>query len=249
MILVRKRARKAPFTLLAGALLAVLSIAFVAPSVLAQVPTPPAGDQASGVSVVGEGVVAVPPSAARVVLGVEVSDLSLAKAQTDAAARMTAIVEFLKSSGIEERDIHTVSFNIHPVYEPKGENEQGLRGYVVENLVEVRTRNIDGLGELLDQTVAHGATRVAGVHFEAEDQREAMDEARTAAVQDARERAEHLARATGVALGQTVYVEELGTGPFSYGEVMHKGASGAQTPIQPGLVQVRAAVRVTWAIQ
>ena len=55
-------------------------------------PRPPAG-QIEGVTVVGEGVVLVQPNVARVTLGVEVSEPSLASAQGDAARRMDAVVQ------------------------------------------------------------------------------------------------------------------------------------------------------------
>lgn len=249
MILVHKRARKVPFMLMASVLVVVLTLGSVAPSVLAQTPGAAQAGQPSGVSVIGEGIVAVPPTTAVAILGVEIFNDSLATAQAEAAERMATVIAFLQSRGIAESDIQTVSFSIDPNYAPGIEFGQTVSGYRVQNLVQVRTGDLEGLGTLLDEALANGANRFDGVHFESEDQSAAMDEARAAAVADARVRAERLAQLTGLTLGQPVYVEDLGTSPLPYFEVRKEAAANVTTPIQPGEIQVRASVRVIWAVQ
>src|SRR6266851_6838116 len=128
-------------------LAALAALAALAPHGSAQtIPIQP--QPASGISVLGEGIVLVQPNVARITLGVDVFDQSLANAQAEAARRMDAVVAKLKAAGIPDTDIHTIAFNVNPQYDQRDQNQPVLRGYQVQNLVEVRTTNVGGLGPL-----------------------------------------------------------------------------------------------------
>jgi uncharacterized protein YggE len=212
---------------------------------------PPA--QQTGISVVGSGIVLAPPDSARVTLGVEVFDPSLAAAQADASRRMDAVIARLKAAGIADADIRTSSYNVNPQYDSRDGNQSVLRGYRVQNLVDVKTSSIGGLGPLLDDIVAAGATRVYGIRFEADNLEALKSQAREQAMQNARAKAEQLARASGVGLGRPLFIEESDTGGVT--PVRAEAAPAAlaapapSTPIQSGELQVQTTVRVLWAIQ
>lgn len=231
--------------------LSLLAIAMAAPLGVAA-PVSQAGVQPEGISVLGEGVVLTPPNRARIVIGVEVVNLSLTTAQAEAAQRADAIIERLRANGIAESDIRTVSYTVHPQYDQNG----ALRGFRVQNLLEVRTSNIDQLGPLLDQAVEAGASQIHGIQFEAEDVEQYKVLARDEAMQNARQKAEQLARNAGVSLGRVLYIEESDTGGVTplradaeLASPVAMSAPRAPTPIQPGELQIRTIVRVVWAIQ
>jgi uncharacterized protein YggE len=235
---------------LAGSLLAFLLVA--SPGRAQPVPVPTAPVQ--GISVLGEGLVLATPSVARITLGTQVFQPTLVAAQADASTRMDAVVQKLKAAGIPDADIRTVSFTITPQYDTRDANQSPLRGYQVQNLVEVRVGNTAGLGQLLDDVVSAGATRVFGIVFEATDMQSLKDQARDQAMQNARAKAEQLARDGGVGLGRPVVVEESdvgGVNPVRAQPAAAPAAVGAAPapPIQPGELQVRTTVRVVWSIQ
>jgi uncharacterized protein YggE len=215
-----------------------------------QVPVQP--QLAQGISVVGEGTVLADPNVARITLCAEVFDASLANAQSQAAQRMDAMVARLKADGVADSDIHTVSFNISPQYDQRGDQGQSvLRGYQVQNLVEVRTTNVAGLGPLLDDAVGAGATRVFGISFESDNMEALKTQARDQAMQNASDKAQQLARDAGVTLGRPTAVDESDTGGVTPVRlnVAPQAAPAAATPIQPGQLQVSTTVRVVWSIQ
>ena len=233
-----------------SSLLAIL-IAF-APRVVAQtlpVQTPPN----PGVSVVGEGIVLAQPDVARITLGVDIVDQSLANAQSQAAQRMDAVVQKLKADGIDDKDIRTVSYNVTPQYDQSSGQAPVLRGYDVQNMVQVRTTNVSGLGSLLDDVVGSGATRIFGINFEASDMESLKNQARDQAMANATAKAQQLARDANISLGRPVVVEESDTGGVNpvQQQVAPRAAAApaAVTPIQPGQLQVQTTVRVTFAIQ
>jgi uncharacterized protein YggE len=238
--------------LLASALFASLA-ALVAGAPLGSAQTIPVQPQLpSGISVVGEGIVLAQPNVVRVTLGVEVFDQLLANAQSEAARRMDAVVAKLKADGIADTDIRTVSYNISPQYE-QGNANTVLRGYQVQNLVEVKSTNVGGLGTLLDDVVSSGATRIYGIGFESNDMEALKNQARDQAMANARAKADQLARDAGVSLGRPTTIEESDTGGVTPVQSLAPRAAVAgaapTTPIQPGQLQVSTTVRVIWSIQ
>jgi len=238
--------------LASGAALSLAAVLALAPVGSAQ--TVPTQTQANaGVSVVGQGIVLAQPDTARITLGVDITEPSLAQAQSEAAQRMDAVIAKLKADGIPESDIKTVSYNVTPQYDQQGNQSQPvLRGYQVQNMVEVKTTNVAGLGALLDDAVGSGATRVFGISFEASDVEGLKNQARDQAMANAQAKAQQLARDAGVTLGRPIAVDESDTGGVTPVPVAARAAAPAAaptTPIQPGQLQISTTVRVTWSIQ
>ena len=72
--------------------------------------------QQTGISVTGRGEVTVTPDLALLRLGVEARGDTVALARADAADALTAMVDVLSASGLQESDIQTRFFNIRPEY-------------------------------------------------------------------------------------------------------------------------------------
>lgn len=205
-----------------------------------------------GINVVGEGIVLAEPTVVRITLGVDIFDQSLSNAQTQAAQRMDAVVAKLKAAGIAEDNIRTIAYNVSPQYEQQGGGQPALRGYQVQNLVEVKSNNVGGLGSLLDDVVSAGATRINGIGFEAENPEALKNQARDQAMANARAKAEQLSRDAGVSLGRPISIEESDVGgvtPVRQLNAAPAAAAAPTTPIQPGQLQVATTVRVIWSIQ
>ncbi len=104
------------------------------------------------------------------------------------------------------------AFNVFPRYQ---HDEQGrelprILGYQVSNQVQVRVRQLDGLGPVLDELVTGGANQVHGISFAIAEPTKLLDEARTKAMEDGRRKADLLARAAGVRLGRPLAIVESG---------------------------------------
>src|SRR5690606_39335868 len=112
-------------------------------------------------------------------------------------AAMAELIEALKASGIEARDIQTSGFSVNPNYvytDARDENGYSLppriNGYQVSNTVTVTVRDLDALGSILDKSVTVGANTVNGVSFAVADPAALYDQDRHAHVADARAKAE-----------------------------------------------------------
>jgi hypothetical protein len=220
----------AAFAVLVAAVIAAAGFVTSLPAQAEQSQLPPE----RRVIVIGEGSVSVAPDYARIRSGVT-TRAKTAKEAADANAKaMAAVTAMLLGAGIEQKDIQTSRFSVQPVYETHQPNtEQKLSGFSVSNQVHVTIRQIDKAGEILDRLVATGATDVGNLEFLHSDMSKALDQAREAAVADARRKAELYARASGLSLGSVNWItEDSGYAPPMAMRAV--GAMAAPAPIAAG---------------
>lgn len=200
------------------------------------------------VVVTGDGSVSVAPDYAQIRSGVTTRAKTVKEAVDANSKLMAAVTAALRDSGIAEKDIQTSRFTIQPIYDrtdPRA--EQRLTGYSVANQVSVIIRQIGKVGDVLDRLVAAGATDVGNIAFLVSDPSKALDQAREAAIADARRKAEVYAKAAGVRLGPVQWItEDTGGAP---GPVpMMRAAAAAPVPIATGEDTLRARVTVGFDI-
>jgi uncharacterized protein YggE len=201
------------------------------------------------ITVSASGSVSAVPDLARITSGVA-TEAPVAK---DAVAKnseaMRKIIDGLKSSGIEEKDIQTASFHIEPRYTRAREGEApAIDGYRATNQVQVVVRNLDKLGEVLDRLVALGANEMAGLSFDVSQAEKLRDEARKEAVANAQRRAKLYAEAAGVQLGEVISIDEGGNDtprPIFAARAL----KAESVPIERGSETLEATVSVTWALK
>jgi len=232
----------APRVLTAGAIIAAAML-IAAVAARAEPQAPPE----ARVVVTGEGSVVVAPDEARIRSGV-VTRARTAREATDANNRqMAAVVAALRGGGIEEKDIQTSRFSVQPVYGPVQANaEPRLTGFTVSNQVTVLVRQVGAVSAVLDRIIAAGANDVGSVEFLHADLSKALDQAREAAVADARRKAELYARAAGRHLGPVQWItEDSAYAPSPGLKALRAGvAMAAPVPIAAGedTLQVRITV-------
>lgn len=230
-----------------AAILLVLAPALVAGC--AAVPPREAPQRTIGVT--GTGRVSVRPDVALVRVGVETRAPALADATADAARRMTAVVAQVKALGVQNRDVTTVSYDIQPLATPRQGEEQPPRvlGYRVVNIAQLRVRDLDAAGRILDAAVAAGANVVQGFHFTLDDPARARAEARKLAVADAVARARQLADAAGARLGELVSLTE-GVASAPVVQRLERAALSALAPgpIETGELEIVVTVEAHYRI-
>ena len=217
------------------------------------IPGPVEAAAASGVTVTGAGVASGAPDVAHVTVGVQVQRETVDEALEVANSTTQDVLATLDELGIAEEDRQTRDFGIHPVMEPTPEGEAETTGYQVRNLVEVTVRDVDRLGEVIQQAAqaAGEQARVEGVTFGLEDDDELLAAAREAAMADAQEQAEHYAELAGRELGALIGIQDQsGSAPRpamgrSFAE---DAAAEAAVPVAPGEQEVVVQVVARWAL-
>ena len=232
--------------LLTGAAIVAVAI-FVAPHARAQ--QPPAQAEAR-VIVIGEGSVRVAPDYAQIRGGVTTKGKTVKEA-TDANSKvMAAVAAALLNARIAQGDIQTAQFSIQPVYAPRRSREPKLVGYSVSNQVIVTVRALGKVSDILDRMVDAGVTDVGNVAFLHSDPAKALDQAREAAVADARRKAELYAHASGFTLGRVAWLtEDTGVMPPAPVPMFRaQAAMAAPVPISAGEDTLRVQITVGFDI-
>ncbi len=215
-------------------------------------------DSKRQLTIVAEGQVTAEPDLATVSLGV-VSEARTAAAALNAnTASMGDIVARLKATGVAERDLQTSGFNVSPIYSQPVRRSDGhqaapqITGYRVHNTLNVRIRDLEETGAILDVAVTLGANSINGPHFTVAEPEPLRNEARRKAVAEARARAALYAEAAGVTLGDILAIDEAGGGgpprPMAMAR-MESLAADASVPIEAGELTFHEQVRIVWEIE
>ncbi len=205
------------------------------------------------ISVSGTGEAYGTPDVAYVNLGIDVTDSDIGKALDSANTSMAAIVAAITDTGVDAKDVQTVNFNVYPEdkYDPQTGQATGERVYHVQNSVNVTVRDMTKVGTVMQAGLGAGANTVNGLSFGISDTKPLEQDARLQAVADARARAQALADAFGVKLGDVISVSE-GYGsvpvPITYAKADAFAAGGAAPQVNPGQLSVNVQLSVTFAI-
>ena len=218
----------------------------------------------AGIWVTGTGQVSMEPDLAVLNLGVESTADTVADANSSAANAMDAIMTSLMENGVEERDIQTHNFNVRPQYEwieieenGRRSNRRELVGYEVTNSLTARIRDLESVGNVIDEVIAAGgdATRFDGIRFTVEDTSEVMSQLREKAVTDAMEKAQQIADVAGVTLGSLGYITDSSIRTQSVDPYQPRAAfaleavESAATSISGGELEVSLTVHAAFSIQ
>lgn len=216
---------------------------------------PPAGaGSANTVTVSGQATVTSPPDEAVIVLTVSNDAAAAADAMNATSSQSQQMLDRLKSDGIPDSAIQTSSITLYPVrtYDPNTGKET-LTGYRAQNGINVSLKDAPTVAKVLAAGIETGATLVSGPDWKLKDDTQAVNAALKQAVANARTKAETLAAAEGVSLGEVLMMNE-GTvqapvTPIYSAAGAADSSKVAQPPVSSGNLDVTAMVTVTYVLK
>jgi uncharacterized protein YggE len=237
-----------------------------------QIPVSPLGPTSALLSLTAEGRSYRAPDIANFSAGVVTQADTAGEAIAANSRKMNDVVAALKRAGIADRDIQTAAISLQPRYSnPELEAQMRARetrqsylppdkpitpkivGYEARNTVQVRVRRLGEMGRIIDTLVAQGANEVNGPSFALDEPRAALDEARTEAMANARQRANLYARAAGLRVVRILSITE-GGGYYPVQEMamarvaMAPSAPPPPTPVAPGELTLGVTVSVQFEL-
>lgn len=202
------------------------------------------------ITVSGEASVDLPPDMATITLGVMTKGETAADALATNSDAMGQVMALLRDQGVADTDLQTAGLSLYPdrANRPSEGPGASFEGFTASNTVTARIRDMDSVGAILDTAVGAGANTFMSISFGLQDTDKAMNDARLQAVANARAKAEFLAEASGVTLGEVYAISDATArvGPRSYDFRMSQ-AEGS-VPIAGGEVSTRATVTITYQI-
>jgi uncharacterized protein len=212
-------------------------------------PSLPADTSSRTVSVSGNAQVTIKPDIAYVSLGTVTQDATVTAARDANNALMAKVIAALKAQGIDtDKDVTTTNYSINPRYDANGAK---TTGYEINNNIQVKVRDLDKLGAILEAATAAGANNAGGLSFDKENSEDAYNQAIVQAIANAKQRAEALAKSANATLGTVVTISENGSyspSPIYYGRGM-AADSAASVPVSTGSLQISATVSVTYELK
>ena len=216
------------------------------------------------VKVTGTGRLSVSPDTIRLPIAAEGTLQEYAEAVKRSSEDTASVREALMAAGLDPKDLKTVSYGVNTVYESvqteKGEWKQVFAGYRYEHRMVIRfPLDNERLALALEKLAACPARVTFTIEHTVRDPEKVRNRLLKRAVSDSRKKAETLAAAAGVELGEVLGIN------YSWGEVeivsrpmnrvmMAKGmaveeACGFDMSIEPEDISVEDTVTVIWTIR
>jgi uncharacterized protein YggE len=159
------------------------------------------------ITVTGRAEIMVVPDEAVVNLGVEIFEMELGEAKKENDRIVRTVLDAVKKNGVSAEHVKTDYLYIQPRYRETGGGRTFL-GYIVRQSIIVTVSEVNRLEDVISSALEVGANEVHGVEFRAATPREHKDEARSLALDAAKEKAKAMANQLGQKIGRPITITE-----------------------------------------
>lgn len=121
--------------------------------------------------------------------------------------KVTALQKIMKDNGILEKDIQSVNIAINPNYNYDN-GKSTIDGFIATHGLAVKIRNLDSIDAILAGVSGVAGVQIQSTAYDIDDKTALYHEARDLAIAKARQKAEDMAKASGVSLGKVVSISE-----------------------------------------
>jgi len=207
---------------------------------------------AKTITVSAEGKVTVEPDIAKISFSVISDGMNPEQLADTNNKKMKAAIAFIKSQGIDDKDIKTIQYTLNPRYEydPKTRRSY-FSGYTLIQTVSIKVRDLNKVPRILGSLPGLGINQIGSISFEVDGPEKYLNEARNQAFDKAKEKAREMALKNGVNLVRVINFSEYQTGePLPYSQPLEERemAKIAVPSIQPGTQEVTIRVNLTYEI-
>lgn len=203
-------------------------------------------------SVTGEGTAYSAPDMAKITVGVTTHASDANTAQNTNAATSDKVYKAIRALGISEKDIQTNNYNFYPTYQNENGRSSRINGYTVNNSITVVVRNIDLTGKVIDASLNAGANEVNSLDFSLSNQSLIRKEATLSAINNARDKAEIIAKGLGRHIVGIKNVSEstgyIGSRRYNNAAIFSAKMANADTNIEAGTLSLKATVNIDFIL-
>ena len=234
-------------------LASIMTIAAVAGVVALAIPANGAGTADNRyITVTGVGTISVVPDAVRFNATVTAVAPTNAAALSSASKSAAAVRAALKDKGIAVKDIRSANISVYPEYNWTQETGTKITGYRASQSFDVLVRKAADAGTIIEAVVTAGGDNVqlGGVIPTTLNPSAATEDARAAAVANAKSKASSYAKLLGTSIGKVLSLEEQSSPVYSSPFPMAKAgmADAAAVEIDLGEQDVTVSITVRWAL-
>jgi uncharacterized protein YggE len=231
----------------------ILTVAAVAGVVALAIPANGAGTADNRfITVTGVGTVSVVPDAVRFNATVSSLASTNAAALSSASKSAAAVRAALKDAGIAVKDIRSANISVYPEYNWTQDAGTKITGYRASQSFDVLVRTASKAGSIIEAVVTAGGDNVqlGGVIPTTLNPSVATEDARAAAVANAKSKASSYAKLLGTSIGKVLSLEEQSSPVYSSPFPMAKAGLAADQAVEIDLGEqdVTVTITVRWAL-
>ena len=171
---------------------------------------------------------------------------NLSTLQEQNTEKVNKAIAFVKSKGVDAKDIQTQNYNVSPRYQyyncgivPYSQTEftkpcppPEIMGYTITQTVLVKVRDFSKVGDIVAGVVLNGANSFSGLSFTIDDKTKVENEAREKAIAKAKDKAKAIAEAGGFQIGRLLSIDE-GYGQPYYNAKAYGIGGGTEASVSP----------------
>mgnify|MGYP001046260504 CR=1 FL=1 len=232
------------------AALAVAALAVLAGcSKAADAETKPASTKDRTVTVTATGTSKGVPDALLVNVSVTTGGPSAEETLADNNRRTQKVLDQLKITAVDDKDVATTSVDLGPTYDKEG----NISGYAATNSLRITFRSLESAGAKLDALVKGGDNhvRINGVQLDFIDDDELVSTARIDAVKRAKAQATEMADAAGAEVGKVRTIADVvpdGAYPEAWAAAGRSASADTSVPIAAGSEELEVQVKVVFEL-
>jgi uncharacterized protein len=204
------------------------------------------------INVTGNAQVLLAPDIAYISIGVHSEAESAKAAVATNNSQTQAVIDAIKSQGVEAKDIQTTNFSVYQQQKTGPNGEDLGTFFMTDNTVYVTMHDISKIGDILDAAISAGANTIYGITFDVQEKETALASGRDEAMADAKAQAEELAKAAGATLGavQSISYYSSAPAPIYYDtKAAGIGGGGGGVPISSGQLTLTVSVSVSYGLR
>lgn len=204
----------------------------------------------SAITVIGTGTASANPNMVSFSLSIETSAKTASKAAQTNSEQTAKTLALLKKLVPEDKALATVNYAIYPEYKySRDTNKSEFIGFKVNNTIRVNSKDVDNIGDILDQTIQSGITRIDNLQFGYENTEELYQSALANALANAKQRAEIIAASSNLKIKEIIDVSVILDNGYSAPEPMPRmlmAEAATATPIEASDIKTQAQVKVVF---
>lgn len=216
----------------------------ISPAVMANIDFP-------HLEITGVGEITAAPDMANIDVGV-VTERKTAKAAKSASDKaVAAFIERLAKQGVKREQIESAHIQLSPRYQHTKDKAPELIGYRAERQVTVTLNQLDKLNAVLDGALGEGINRIRQVQLTSSEQLALKDKAREAAVNDAKHKADALAKSLGMRIDGVWQVRYRSSHPrpVMMNAQMRSDSAEVAATYQDATMQIRDQVDIIFRLE
>lgn len=209
------------------------------------------------ISVSAEGKTVVTPDIASFSFSVVSEGKDAVKISADNVKKMNSAIDYIKSQGIDAKDVKTAGYSLAPRYEyDENTRKTFISGYTITQTVFVKVRDFSKIGGVLSYLPSLGINQISSLSFEVENQDAYLNVARQEAFDKAYAKAKSMAKQNKVKIEKVLTFYEsnypIYRTKYAADSLMEMGGAAssiAPATIEPGSQEVTVNVTVTYEIE